>query len=73
MHKTNALTITYKDDGILKTIDIIDILTADDVNNITIVLGERNAYNHRLNSIMFYDTHGAVFRKNYKKIMVPKK
>jgi len=27
LHKTNALTITYEDDGILETVDIIDTLT----------------------------------------------
>lgn len=67
LHKTNALTISYDDDGMRKIVDIINVLTEDDVNNITIVPGQRNAYNHRLNSIMFYDTHGAVFRKNHRK------
>ena len=67
LYKTNALTITFKDDGELKTLDIIDVLVADTENNITIVPGNRNAYNHRLNSVMFLDTHGATFRKNHKK------
>ncbi|EDM45420.1 hypothetical protein SCB49_06422 [unidentified eubacterium SCB49] len=67
LYKTNALTITFEDEGEMKTIDIIDVLVADTVNNITIVPGKRNAYNHRLNSVMFYDTHGAIFRKNHKK------
>ncbi|MGV6828361.1 MAG: hypothetical protein ACWA45_03075 [Flavobacteriales bacterium] len=62
-----TLTITYQDEGIIKTINIIDVLVADTKNNITIVPGNKNAYNHRLNSVMFYDTHGAVFRKNHKK------
>jgi len=26
----------------------------------------RNAYNHKLNSVMFLDTHGVVFKKNHK-------
>jgi hypothetical protein len=67
LHKNNALTITFEDDGTMKTIDIIDVLTLDVDNNITIIPGNRNAYNHKLNSIMFYDTHGAVFRKNHRK------
>jgi hypothetical protein len=67
LYKSNALTITFEDDGETKTLDIIDVLVADQVNNITIVPGNRNAYNHRLNSVMFLDTHGAVFRKNHKK------
>jgi hypothetical protein len=67
LHYTNALTITYNDDGIIKTVDIIDVLTDDTVNNITIIPGNRNAYNHKLNSIMFLDTHGVVFKKNHRR------
>ncbi|MDO6595947.1 hypothetical protein Q4512_03410 [Oceanihabitans sp. 2_MG-2023] len=65
--KNSTLTITFKDDDTLKRVDIIDVLVADTTNNIFIVPGNRNAYNHKLNAIMFYDTHGAVFRKNHKK------
>lgn len=67
LYKHNALTISFEEDGKITTLDIIDVLVADQVNNITIVPGPRNAYNHRLNSVMFLDTHGAIFRKNYKK------
>jgi len=65
--RTNALTIQFEDEDELKRVDIVDILVADTEHNITIVPGNRNAYNHRLNSIMFLDTHGAMFRKNHKK------
>lgn len=67
LYKHNLLTITFKDEGALKSIDIIDVLVADTENNITIIHGNKNAYNHRLNSIMFQDTHGVVFRKNHRK------
>lgn len=67
LYKHNALTISFEEDDAITTLDIIDVLVADTVNNITIVPGNRNAYNHRLNSVMFLDTHGAVFRKNHKK------
>lgn len=67
LYKNNTLTITFEDEGAMITLDIIDILIADKINNITIIPGPRNAYNHKLNSIMFLDTHGAVFRKNHKK------
>lgn len=65
--KTNILTLPFEDNGIEEKIDIIDVLVADTSNNITIVPGNRNAYNHRLNSIMFQDTHGVIFRKNHRK------
>jgi hypothetical protein len=65
--RTNALTIQFEDDDAHKRVDIIDVLVADTEHNISIVHGKRNAYNHRLNSIMFLDTHGAMFRKNHKK------
>lgn len=65
--KTNALTITYQDDGVIETVDVIDVLVADKKHNITIIPGLKNAYNPKLNSIMFYDTHGVYFRKNHKK------
>lgn len=67
LYKTNVLTISFEEDGAMTTLDIIDVLVADKVNNITIVPGNRNAYNHKLNSVMFLDTHGAIFRKNHKK------
>lgn len=66
--KNNTLTISFKDDEKLKRIDVIDVLISDIENNISIVPGNRNAYNHKLNAIMFYDTHGVVFRKNHKKL-----
>ena len=65
--RTNALTIQFEDENALKRVDILDVLIADIEHNISIVPGNRNAYNHRLNSIMFLDTHGAMFRKNHKK------
>ena len=65
--KNNTLTITFNNDGEPKRVDIIDVLVVDEKNNISIVPGTKNAYNHKLNSIMFYDTHGVVFRKNHKK------
>lgn len=65
--RTNILTLPFEDDGIEEKIDIIDVLVADTTNNITIVPGNRNAYNHRLNSVMFQDTHGVLFRKNHRK------
>lgn len=67
LYKTNALTITFEDEGVVTTIDIIDVLIADKKNDIQIIPGNRNAYNPRLNTVMFLDTHGAVFRKNHKK------
>ena len=67
LYKTNVLTISFEEDGAMTTLDIIDVLVADKVNNITIVPGNRNAYNHKLNSVMFLDTHGATFRKNHRK------
>lgn len=65
--KTSALTITFEDGNVIKRVDIIDILVSDTIHNITIIPGERNAYNPKLNSVKFLDTHGVVFRKNYKK------
>lgn len=68
LYKTNALTITYKDDGVVKTLDIIDVLVADVVNGINIVYSQRkNYYRPSTNTVGFYDTHGIVFRKNYRK------
>lgn len=67
LHKTNALTITFEDEGVIETVDVIDVLSADTKHTITIIPGTKNAYNPKLNSIMFYDTHGVYFRKNYKK------
>ena len=65
--KNSTLTISFHDDDVLKRIDIIDVLVADTVNDIFIVPGNKNAYYFNQNAIMFYDTHGAVFRKNHKK------
>lgn len=65
--KTNSLTITFEDDGITKRLDIIDVLVADTTNNITIMHNTKNAYSPKYNTVMFYDTHGIVFRKNHKK------
>lgn len=65
--KTSALTITFDDDGITKRLDVIDALVADTKNNITIISGQKNAYSPSHNTILFYDTHGVVFRKNHKK------
>ena len=67
LYKHNALTITFEEDGAMTTLDIMDVLVADTIHNITIIAGKRNAYNHQLNSVMFLDTHGANFRKNHKK------
>lgn len=68
LYRTNTLTISFEDDGELKKVDIIDVLITDNENDIAIIPGEGNAYNHKLNSVMFFDTHGAVFRKNYRKL-----
>lgn len=65
--ESSALTITFKDDGIKKRLDVIDVLVADTKNNITIISGKKNAYSPSHNTILFYDTHGVVFRKNHKK------
>ncbi|MCH9661041.1 MAG: hypothetical protein K0U54_09030 [Bacteroidetes bacterium] len=67
LYRTNILTITFEDQEEVKTVDIIDVLVSDTENNIKIIPGNRNAYYPELNSVMFYDTHGAVFRKNHKK------
>jgi len=68
LHKTNALTITYKDDGEVETVDIIDVLTADTDNDIKIGYSRaRNFYSPSHNAIGFYDTHGVYFRKNHRK------
>lgn len=65
--KTSVLTISFIDNGIPRTIDIIDVLVADTKNNITIMPGQKNAYSPSHNTVLFYDTHGVVFRKNHKK------
>lgn len=65
--KSSALTISFVDDEVKKTIDIIDVLVADTTNNITIMQGKKNAYSPTHNTVLFYDTHGVVFRKNHKK------
>lgn len=67
LYKTNALTITFEDDGQTKMVDIIDVLVADTENDIKIISGNRNAYNPKINTVMFLDTHGVIFRKNHKK------
>jgi len=65
--KSSALTITFEDDGQTKRLDVIDVLIADTKNNITIVSGNKNAYSPKYNTVLFYDTHGVVFRKNHKR------
>lgn len=65
--KSSALTITFIEDNQTHSIDVIDVLVADTDNSITIVPAEKNAYSPAHNTILFYDTHGVVFRKNHKK------
>ena len=65
--RTSALTFSFIDNGVPKVIDIIDVLVADVENNITIMPGQKNAYSPSHNTVLFYDTHGVVFRKNHKK------
>lgn len=65
--RTSVLTISFKEDDILQRFDVIDILVADTTNNITIVPSNKNAYSPKYNTILFYDTHGVIFRKNHKK------
>lgn len=65
--KSSALTIAFKEDGVQKKTDIIDILVSDVDNDITIIPSNKNAYSPKYNTILFYDTHGIVFRKNHKK------
>ena len=65
--RSSALTISFIDDEVSKTIDIIDVLVADIANNITIIPAQKNAYSPSHNTVLFYDTHGVVFRKNHKK------
>ena len=65
--KHSTLTITYLDDTETKRVDIIDVLIADATNNITIIPAQKNAYSPKYNTVLFYDTHGVVFRKNHKK------
>jgi|TARA_R110002051_G_scaffold4229_2_gene22659 hypothetical protein len=68
LHQTDALTIVFLDDGSEKTLDIIDVLTADSTNGINIIYSEaRNYYNPSTNTVGFYDTHGVFFRKNHRK------
>ncbi|GHC44854.1 hypothetical protein [Ulvibacter litoralis] len=67
LYKNSLLTISFEDDGEMKHVDIIDVLVADTAHEISIVSGPKNAYNPALNSVMFLDTHGAVFRKNHRK------
>ena len=65
--KTSALTITFEEDKEVHRVDVIDVLVADVVNNITIIPAKKNAYSPSHNTVLFYDTHGVVFRKNHKK------
>ena len=67
LYRTSALTIAFEDEGVYRNVDIIDVLVDDTENDITIIPGNKNAYNHKLNSIMFLDTHGAIFRINHRK------
>ncbi|RAJ17959.1 hypothetical protein [Olleya aquimaris] len=65
--KSSALTITFKEEDHTHQVDVIDVLVADTDNNITIIPAQKNAYSPKYNTILFYDTHGVVFRKNHKK------
>lgn len=65
--RTSTLTITFKEEGKKHTIDVVDVLVADTINNITIISAKKNAYSPKYNTILFYDTHGVVFRKSHKK------
>ena len=68
LHKTSALTITYKDDDALETVDIIDVLIADTKNDIKLIFSKgKNFYSPKHNTVGFYDTHGVYFRKNHRK------
>ncbi|MEP0264403.1 hypothetical protein [Dokdonia sp.] len=68
LYKTNALTITYEDDGVMETVDIIDVLVADTIHDIKLVYSKgKNFYSPKNNTVGFYDTHGLVFRKNHRK------
>ncbi len=68
LHKTNALTISYKDEDEVETVDIIDVLIADTENDIKIGYSKgKNFYSPGHNAIGFYDTHGVYFRKNHRK------
>lgn len=67
LYETDSLTIKYKDEETMKTVDIIDVLIADELNNIKIIQGIKNSYNPNTNTLTFFDTHGIVFRKNHKK------
>ena len=51
--KHSTLTITYIDDGETKRVDIIDVLVADVVNNITIIPAQKNAYSPKYNTDIF--------------------
>lgn len=71
LHITDALTITYQNEGGLKALDIIDVLIADTANDINIKYSKaKNYYKPSTNTIGFYDTHGLFFRKNHRKKMV---
>lgn len=67
LYKTKILTISFNGIDGVKHVDIINVLIADTKNTISIVSGPENAYNATLNTVIFLDTHGAVFRKDYKK------
>lgn len=68
LYKTDALTIAYQDEGVLKVLDIIDVLVADTTNGINLVYSEaKNYYKPSTNTVGFYDTHGVYFRKNHRK------
>lgn len=66
LYKTNALTISFTDDGVCRTVDIIDKLVENTEDNIQIKFDTRNSYSPSTNTVTFYDTHGAMFRKNHK-------
>ncbi|QXP60726.1 hypothetical protein [Olleya sp. HaHaR_3_96] len=65
--KTCALTISFGEGEHSYRVDVITVLVADVDNTITIIPAQKNGYSPSHNTVLFYDTHGVVFRKNYKK------
>ena len=61
LYRTNALTITYIDEGEKKTLDIIDVLVADVVNGINIVYSERKNYYRPSTNTVGFMTHTVLF------------
>lgn len=64
--KTSALTIAFEEGEHSYRVDVIAVLIADVDNTITIIPAQKNGYNPSYNTVLFYDTHGVVFRKNHK-------